>query len=91
VTTPRARVLISGHVQGVGFRYATYHAARREGVSGWVRNLSDGRVEALFEGDPAAVRRMIDWCQRGPADADVQSVEVEWPEATGELSGFTIR
>ena len=90
--TPRqARVLVSGYVQGVGYRYSTYHAARREGVTGWVRNLGDGRVEALFEGDPDAVSRMVEWCRRGPPGADVTSLEVDWPETTSELSGFTIR
>jgi acylphosphatase len=91
VTALRAHVFVSGYVQGVAFRYSTYHAARQEGVFGWVRNLSDGRVEALFEGDPDAVRRMVDWCRHGPPGADVASLDVEWPEATDEFNGFTIR
>jgi acylphosphatase len=84
-------VFVSGYVQGVAFRYSTYHAARREGVFGWVRNLSDGRVEALFEGDADAVHRMVAWCRHGPPGADVQSLEIAWPEATGEFSEFSIR
>lgn len=87
----RAHVLVSGMVQGVFFRYHTRELARALGVVGWVRNLPDGRVEAVFEGEGEAVRRMIDFCRRGPPGARVTNVEVRWGEPTGEFSSFTIR
>ena len=86
----RARVIVSGRVQGVFFRDSARRAATREGLTGWVRNLPDGRVEALFEGDEAAVQRLVDWCHQGPPDARVEQVAVEWGEATGEFDRFTI-
>ncbi|MGC8780549.1 MAG: acylphosphatase [Anaerolineae bacterium] len=70
------RVIVRGHVQGVGFRAGCARQANALGVVGWVRNLWDGSVEALFEGDAAAVDRMIAWCWRGPAMAEVTDVEV---------------
>lgn len=86
----RAHVYISGHVQGVYFRAETRHRARRLGVTGWVRNLWDGRVEAVFEGEAQAVEQMIQWCWRGPEGAAVENVEVRYEPATGEFSGFQI-
>lgn len=80
----RAHVLISGRVQGVFFRDSTAKAARSEGVTGWVRNLRDGRVEACFEGTRQAVESMIAWCNSGPRQADVDDVTVEWEPAQGE-------
>ena len=71
----RVRVLITGRVQGVLFRESTRREADRLGVSGWVRNLPDGRVEALFEGLPAAVDQLVRWCHHGPDGAVVDSVE----------------
>jgi len=83
----RAHVWISGRVQGVYFRaYAEDEAAFRK-VAGWVRNAPDGRVEAVFEGSPAAVEAMIGWCHRGSPAADVTGVEVTWEDVRGEL-GF---
>ena len=84
-----ARVVIAGQVQGVGFRYATYHEAERAGVSGWVHNRADGRVEALFEGEEPAVHRLLDWCRTGPPGAFVEAVHVDWQAPTGE-QGFRI-
>ena len=79
----RARVLVSGMVQGVGFRwYATQQARTRE-LGGWVRNLPDGRVEAVFEGAERAVEAMIEWCRQGPRHARVSYVEVDWEEPQG--------
>ncbi len=86
----RAHVYISGHVQGVYFRAETRNLARRLGVTGWVRNRWDGRVEAVFEGETQAVERMIQWCWRGPEGAAVENVEVHYEPATGEFSGFQI-
>lgn len=87
----QAHVLISGRVQGVSFRYYTYHEALRLGLSGWVRNLNDGRVEASFEGAKAAVEQMIAWCQVGPPASSVDKVEVNWGEASGEFQSFGVR
>ncbi|MGZ4706827.1 MAG: acylphosphatase [Acidimicrobiales bacterium] len=69
-------MLVSGLVQGVFFRATCRRLARAEGLAGWVRNLPDGRVEACFEGPPDAVRRLIEWCGRGPDQARVSGVEV---------------
>jgi acylphosphatase len=86
----RAHVYISGLVQGVGFRDATWRMARRNGLRGWVRNRRDGRVEAVFEGDPAAVNAAVEWCRHGPPAAVVEDVEVVW-EQPGSEPPFEIR
>ena len=86
----RAHVFISGHVQGVFFRAHTQRMARRLGVKGWVRNRWDGRVEAVFEGEEEAVRRVVAWCHRGPPSAWVENVEVSYEPATGEFVTFRI-
>ncbi|MGH2773423.1 MAG: acylphosphatase [Actinomycetota bacterium] len=86
----RARVLISGLVQGVFFRAETARTARRLGVCGWVRNLPGGSVEAAFEGPKPAVDSAIDWCRTGPPLARVDSVEATWEPPAGE-GGFYIR
>jgi acylphosphatase len=80
-------VTISGHVQGVGFRYATVERARSRNVAGWVRNNADGTVEAVFEGAPEAVEALLAWCRRGPAGARINDVRVELETPSGE-SGF---
>jgi acylphosphatase len=79
----RARVVISGFVQGVNFRWYTEQHARSRGLSGWVRNRADGAVEAVFEGDEDAVRSMIEWCREGPRHAEVNDVEVVWEDPEG--------
>ena len=86
----RAHVYVSGRVQGVFFRESTREKAEDLGLSGWVRNLPDGRVEAVFEGDPERVRALVAWCEEGPSSAEVESVfaEDELPEG---LSGFEVR
>ena len=86
----RARVLISGRVQGVSFRAYARDRARQAGVEGWVRNLPDGRVEAVFEGTHQAVQRLVSWCYSGPTHAQVEKVEVAWEEPTGNEGGFSI-
>ena len=86
----RAHLWISGRVQGVFFRQETARLARAAGISGWVRNLSDGRVEAVFEGDPAAVQSLVKWASSGPPMAYVEQVETEKEAPEGE-SGFGIR
>jgi acylphosphatase len=89
-TIARARVLVAGRVQGVSFRACTRDQARVLEITGWVRNLDDGRVEALFEGPRATVERMISWCYAGPVPARVLSVEVHWEPPTGRERGFQI-
>jgi len=85
----RRRVLIKGRVQGVGFRWSCRRMAEAEGLAGWCRNLPDGRVEACFEGEPAAVERALAWCREGPASAVVTSVDVT-PETPGDERGFRL-
>ncbi len=86
----RAHVFVSGRVQGVAFRDATRSQAEQLGLSGWVRNTQDGQVEAVFEGDPDTVQKMIEWCKSGPSSADVEDVSVENEQSEG-LSGFEVR
>jgi acylphosphatase len=83
-------VFVSGRVQGVGYRASTYQVARQLSLKGWVRNLSDGRVEAVFEGDRLSVDRMLDWCRQGSSAAIVQDVSIESGKVTG-LETFEIR
>jgi acylphosphatase len=86
----RRRVWVSGRVQGVAFRASARRQARVAGVDGWVRNLADGRVEAVFEGAPAAVAALLAWCREGPSHAHVERVEVR-EEAPEGASGFEVR
>ena len=86
----RAHVHVAGRVQGVFFRATTEEAARRHGVDGWVRNLDDGRVEAVFEGSEDAVEAMVAFCGEGSPAADVTDVEVAREPPEG-LAGFEIR
>ena len=87
----RAHVYISGRVQGVFFRAYTKEEADRLGLKGWVRNLPDGRVEAVFEGDEEAVEAMIKWCHNGSPQAKVAEVEVLEEPYKGEFKDFRIR
>lgn len=87
----RAHVWVSGRVQGVFFRQSTETRARELGLTGWVRNLSDGRVEAVAEGDPHALDRWVDYCHVGPPAARVDGVEIQWEPPTGEFQGFQTR
>jgi acylphosphatase len=86
----RKRVVARGNVQGVFFRDATQREAESAGVAGWVRNRSDGAVEAVFEGDEQAVERMVEFAHGGPGRADVDDLEVVDEEPEG-LSGFDVR
>jgi acylphosphatase len=87
----RAHIFASGRVQGVFFRSETQHEARRRNVDGWVRNLPDGRVEAVFEGERNDVERLVEFSRRGPSGAKVARVEVQWERYTGEFRGFRMR
>jgi acylphosphatase len=86
----RRRVVAHGRVQGVFFRDSTQREAKSAGVSGWVTNRPDGAAEAVFEGDEAAVERMVEFVRNGPGHADVDDVEVHDEEPEG-LSGFEVR
>ena len=86
----RAHVFVSGTVQGVFYRASTRDAARERGVDGWVRNLDDGRVEAVFEGPRGDVEAMIEWCHTGSDAAVVEDVDADYGDPEGD-TGFTIR
>jgi acylphosphatase len=86
----RAHVYISGKVQGVYFRQNTLIVSERSGIMGWVRNLNDGRVEALFEGNERDVNKVIEWCHTGPPKAVVEYVNVNYEKYTGEFQDFRI-
>ena len=86
----RRRVVVHGLVQGVFFRDSTRRLAQRHGVAGWVANRPDGAVEAVFEGEPDAVERLVAFSRAGPRGAQVQSVEVSEEEPEG-LRGFAVR
>lgn len=88
--TTRVRLRITGRVQGVWYRGATEAEARRLGVDGWVRNLPDGSVEALVQGEPAAVRALVAWCRSGPPGARVADVIETLEPAGPDLAGFRI-
>lgn len=99
MNTARVRLVVLGKVQGVFYRHSTREKARELGLSGWVRNLSDGSVEVEASGARTMVERLISWCRRGPANACVEDVVVEWQESTvalvdtagGVMVGFEIR
>ena len=86
----RVRVRVRGRVQGVFFRAEARAQAESLGLAGWIRNLPDGRVEAVFEGEDERVESMVEWGRRGPAGAEVEAVDVEREEPVGE-PGFRVR
>ena len=86
----RAHVFVSGIVQGVFFRQKTRQLAESLGVMGWVRNLNDGRVEAVFEGEESAVKGLIDFCKKGPRGAMVTDAEVAFELYSGEFHDFEV-
>lgn len=88
---PRLHVQIRGRVQGVGFRYAAYRQAQALGLTGWVRNVRDGSVEAEFEGSRPRLEDMQAWCERGPAFARVDAVDCHWHDADAGYGDFEIR
>jgi len=87
----RARLLISGVVQGVGYRWSCRREGHGLGLTGWVRNLPDGRVEAVIQGTREQVERMIRWCYRGPEEARVTDIAVAYEEPSEEFPDFGIR
>ncbi|MFH1774579.1 MAG: acylphosphatase [Methanobacteriota archaeon] len=86
----RAHAYISGRVQGVFFRSSAEEKAFELGIKGWVRNLRDGRVEAIFEGEKEKVEEMLRWCYKGPPYARVTNVEVKWEDYKGEFRSFGV-
>jgi acylphosphatase len=86
----RTHLEVSGRVQGVYFRYAAKEVANRLGLTGWIRNLPNGKVEAVVEGEEADVEEMIEWCYQGPPGAKVSRVNVQRNIARGDFSWFEI-
>lgn len=86
----RCRVVVRGFVQGVGFRVSLAQVARSRGLAGWVSNRADGTVEAVFEGEAAAVESTVRWCRNGPRGAAVEEVEARDEPPEG-LRGFEVR
>ena len=86
----KAHVIIEGRVQGVFFRAETQRAAEQIGVRGWVRNNSDGNVEAVFEGSAQLVNQAVEWCWKGSPMSHVTDVRVAWEEPTQEYQSFAI-
>jgi len=84
-------MIVSGRVQGVFFRQNTLNKAKELGVFGWVKNLSDGRLEAVFEGEKKKVEEIVNWAEKGPVSAKVNDVRVEWQEYKGEFKGFKLK
>ncbi len=82
--------MVQGKVQGVYFRYETRGQAIALGVTGWVRNKSDGSVEAVFEGDRKNVEKLLEWCWQGPPMASVSDVQIRWEDYSNEFSSFKI-
>jgi len=87
----RTHVYVSGNVQGVFFRHHTRERALELGIAGWVRNLPDGRVEAVFEGEDKAIDEMISFCRTGPPGAHVAGVEIKEEKWTSEFKGFVVK
>ncbi len=87
----RIHILIYGDVQGVFFRAGTRSTAMELGVTGWVRNVEDGSVEVVAEGEKEKLERLLEWCSHGPAGASVTKVEQEWLENRDEFEDFRIR
>ena len=87
----QALVTFRGRVQGVCFRAYTREQAAAVGLTGWVKNLPDGSVEALFEGEEDQVRAAIEKCRQGPPSARVEKVDINWGNANDEFTGFTVR
>ena len=86
----RVHLVITGRVQGVAFRYSTMRKAEKLGVTGWVRNLPDGRVEAVAEGPRETLERFVAWCGKGPSWGRVDGVEATWHPASGEFAAFRV-
>ncbi len=89
--TTRYHLLIEGHVQGVGYRMSSQVVAQKIGLTGWVRNLRNGQVELVAEGEPAQLKQLVDWVWQGPNFAEVTDINLKKLKATGEFTQFEIR
>jgi len=87
----RAKVIVKGMVQGVNFRYYSQRQAAKFNITGWVKNLPDGSVAAVFEGDEQDVEAMVQWCRRGPPSAQVTELIAQPEEYRGEFSSFSVK
>ncbi len=87
----RSKVIVKGIVQGVNFRYYTHRQAVRLNLTGWVRNLPDGSVAAVFEGDDQDVEAMVQWCRQGPPSSRVMELVVQPEDYKGEFNSFSIK
>jgi acylphosphatase len=91
IDTQQLHAIVHGRVQGVGFRNATQTRAEGFGLTGWVRNRSDGTVEVLAEGPRTRLQDFLEWLERGPVGAHVTRVEIEWLDRSQDLHDFEIR
>tara|TARA_B100000959_G_C14949515_1_gene611311 strand:- start:915 stop:1196 length:282 start_codon:yes stop_codon:yes gene_type:complete len=87
----RVHVYISGKVQGVFFRSYTKDKAQKEGLNGWVKNLTDGRVEIVLEGNKEKCEEMLQWCHKGSPSSKVENVEIYWDKPTNNYKHFNVR
>ncbi len=87
----RLHIVIEGIVQGVFFRASTIEESCKLGLTGWVMNCPDGRVEAVFEGKTDKIEQVVEWCKKGPPGAVVRNVETNWEQATGDYESFTMK
>ena len=90
MATSRAYLLIEGKVQGVYYRVFTQKEAQSLGLTGWVRNCADGKVESVAEGERSKIEDLISWCRKGPAEAKVRKITVKWEAYQGEFAAFDI-
>lgn len=87
----RVNIIVFGDVQAVGYRFTAIEIARDLGLTGWVKNNSDGSVEIVAEGEEEKLKDLISWTRKGPPFAKVDKVQFDWEEATGEFSSFDVR
>jgi acylphosphatase len=87
----RCHVFVSGRVQGVFFRQNTLERAKALGLKGWVKNTTDGKVEAVFEGEREKIEKILEWMRKGPPFAKVDGLEIEWEDFKDEFENFEIR
>lgn len=86
----RLKIRIEGKVQGVTYRYNTRNFAQKNNIKGWVKNLSDGTVSVVAEGEEKDLLKLIQWCKEGPTYAKVKKIEIEWSKYIGDLNEFDI-
>ena len=87
----QAHLIISGKVQGVFYRASCQDMAVKYGLNGWVKNLPSGEVEILVQGDKEQIEKLIEWCKKGPPNADVTDVKIKWQEINEKINGFSVK